>query len=102
MNWKLPAAIILAAITTAAQAQDAVWRDGKDVARLTMGPCHAKVLQLIAEPHRGRFRGAVVTIDGKQYLACWMLHQASLVYVHFEDGDNAFIPAKLFRTEPGV
>lgn len=96
--------LILAACIAAspAVAADFVARQGQDVIRLTDEPCPVSVIRHIPEGHRGHFRKAHASVNGKNYLACFAARSDGMVALVYEDGDQGLIPIQLFKEDVGA
>ena len=95
-------ALLLAAQTIPALADDFVARRGSDFLRLTLEPCS----QAVRDAHGGRIpevaRAGTAQVDGKSYITCWVTNGVS-VRVAFDDGDvSPEIPLQAFEVEKGV
>lgn len=95
-------AVLLAAVAPPSVAGELVARLGGDTARLTEKPCPVDVLKIIPEGSRGFFRQALMTVNAKQYVACWALRPDGMVMVVYTDGDMGLIPASAFKPDPGA
>jgi hypothetical protein len=73
-----------------------VLRQGGNTLTLMTTPCNAKVADLLKPEYVAQFKNASAVVDGQTFDACWIMHEAGVVYVHFEDGDSATIPVEQF------
>jgi hypothetical protein len=98
-------AVVLAFALAAAPAfaGEMVYReDAHTTLRLQEAPCPDKVGDLLKDEVRDRFKAAHLLIHGTEYLACWVAHDSTRIYVHYEDDDRAILYKHLFKPAPGV
>lgn len=90
----LCAATLLAA---PAMADEVIASNGVDSVRLSDTQCtNEKVLEQATPPVRDQLRGAVATISGQSFSACWIV-QGNMAYLVYEDGDQGLVPLTEFR-----
>lgn len=81
---------------------DLVAENGRDSLRLAQAPCsNEKVLALIREEHRDKFKAAVANVAGQRYAACWADPGEGAYVVIYEDGDLGVVPITAF-VERGI
>ena len=96
--------ILFAAILAAgpALAGERAAQRGDDEVRLFDSPCvHGEVLSRLPADLRPHFRKASVRISGQKWYACYW-ERDEVVFLVYEDGDQAIIPVANFTDSPGV
>jgi len=73
-----------------------VLRQDGNILTLMNEPCTPKVVNLLKPEYAPQFKNASAVVNGQTFDACWILHEQTMVYVHFEDGDTAMIPVESF------
>jgi len=92
---------LLSFILVAAHAAP-VFKQGKDVVRLTGEPCPVKVKEHIPAPFDEQARKAFVILNGKDHSACYVLVPSGHIIVVLSNGKAAAIPLDDFVDDPGI
>jgi hypothetical protein len=99
MRHILAAALLCASFSAGA---DLVAENGRDSLRLAQAPCsNEKVLALIREEHRDKFKAAVANVAGQRYAACWADPGEGYYITIFEDGEVSVLSITIF-VERGI
>ncbi len=86
-----------ALVAAPAMADEVIASNGVDSVRLSDSQCtNEKVLELATPPMREKLRGAVATISGQSFKACWVV-DGNMAHLVYEDGDQGLVPLTEFR-----
>jgi hypothetical protein len=89
--------LLVALACISASAEDFIYTEGKNsVTAFGSIACQSDIRAKIKPEHQSKFRAGKVTIDGKEYRACW-IELNGQVFVVDEDGDSFEIPSHQFR-----
>ena len=100
MKALFAAILILFGCATQANTTMTLTQDGHTLT-LTTAVCNPAVTEILNPKFAPQFRDASAVVDGKTIAACWIMHDAQTVYVHFEDDSNVMIAVHRFlKTSP--
>lgn len=82
---------------------DWVFRQGRDVIRLTESPCiNEQMLATYPPNFRPLFMQATIIANGKTHAPCWAPYDESTVIVVMPDGKGFRLEIKSLKVDPGV